>query len=104
MAQEGEKPNPSRTLIEELRELYSTIDNTVQQYTINVKASVAEMRYLLESHTGDTQQKPLAEQQELERMARRIQKLSSKTRKGRAKELRKIQNLLEECLARFSSQ
>jgi hypothetical protein len=101
--QASEKPNPAQAFIEELRQFHSTIDNTVQQYTINVKATVAEMLYLLENHTGDAKQVPLPEEQELEKMVREIKKLSFKPRKGRAKELRKIQNLLEECLARFSS-
>jgi hypothetical protein len=39
----------------------------------------------------------------MEKMVGKVQKLRSKPRKGRSKDLRKIQNLVEEFLGKFSS-
>jgi hypothetical protein len=95
--------DPPRELAQELREFHSVIDATLEQFAINVKAKIAEMLYVLENHINSSQRTTLPEQQELERMIYQLKKLSSKPKKGRVKELKKIQNLLEECLTKFPS-
>jgi len=45
----------------------------------------------------------LPESQEMEKMVDKVQKLRSKPREGRSKDLRKIQNLVEEFLTKFPS-
>ena len=88
----------SRRLVQELESLRAFVEDMTEQYLINTKAQIAEMLYILENE-DDENASSLPESQEIVKMVGKVQKLRSKPRKGRPKDLRKIQSLVEEFLA-----
>ncbi len=83
-------------LIQELHALRSAIDVIIDHYVMNVKARVEEMLRTLEGKDIIGEDQPNPDTKTIEKMLVKIRDLKVKPKKGRLKDLKRIEALLEE--------
>jgi hypothetical protein len=84
----------ARELLQELALLRVRVDEATEQFSLGVKARIDEIRHAMTS--GDTPDAGhvLIEPKLVEKMVRRLKLLSTRQPKGRAKDLKRIQDLV----------
>jgi len=91
-------PTLEQTLLHELDGLGIVAEENAEKYAANADASILEIRLELESAGKDRPGYVLLEDKEIRKALATIAKLKARPRTGRAKELRRIQNVLDELL------
>jgi hypothetical protein len=86
----GKKANPTVALSEELSALRALVEETARQCELNMKARIDELLHVLESpgRTGDSAV--------LQKLADRVKRVREKPQKGRAKDLKRIHDVLDD--------
>ena len=87
-------------LNQELLSLRSNFESIVEKYSLNVKAQLEEITQKLNTKKMDPNEKlPLPKKKNIEKMISKIQKIKIKPEKGRGKDLRRIQLIIDELSA-----
>ena len=90
-------------LSQELHSLRSNFESIVEKYSLNVKSQIEEMIQKLDIKKQPANEKlPLPKRTTFEKMISKIQKLKIKPEKGRSKDVRRIQGILDELSSIFS--
>lgn len=90
-------------LNQELHSLRSNFESIIEKYSLNVKSQIEEMVQKLDTEKQPSDEKlPLPKKKSLVKMVSRIQKLKIKPEKGRSKDVRRIQGMLDELSSIFS--
>jgi hypothetical protein len=86
----GKKTDATVMLSEELSGLRALVEETARQCELNMKARIDELLHVLESpgKSGD----PAA----LQKLADRVKRVRSKPQRGRAKDLKRIHDVLDD--------
>lgn len=96
MKSEGpSEASPVKSVIEELDTLQAAFHGTLQSYTARVDAEVALIRETVQTLSGQ-EKIPAARLRDLRDMLTLLRNSSFKTEKGRRKDLKKIDNILED--------
>jgi hypothetical protein len=90
-------------LSRELHSLRSNFESIIEKYSLNVKSQIEEMVQKLDMKKQPANEKiPLPKRKNIEKMISKIQKLKIKPEKGRQKDVRRIQGILDELSSIFS--
>ncbi|HUJ75973.1 MAG TPA: hypothetical protein VL359_14010, partial [bacterium] len=87
-----------RDLARELTGLRALVEETARQFELNVKARIDELLHIMES-PAEIPGAPLPAFGALEKMTRRIQRVRVKPHRGRAKDLKRLQDLVDDLSA-----
>jgi hypothetical protein len=87
--------DPARLLARELTALRSQVDEVVNHYSLNVKARIDELVHVLQGKGGSEETAARVTPETLEKLAAKAQRMKVKPQKGRAKDLRRIQDLVD---------
>ena len=90
-------------LIRKLVALRSDINSIIDHCRINNISRVEEMLRLLEKRDTIGDELPEPGEKDLERMIKKLDELRIKPKKGRLKDLKRIDTLLDELFSHFSS-
>jgi hypothetical protein len=88
-----EAATSARELLRELTLLRSRVDEATEQFSLGVKGRIDEILHIL-SGGEQTAGHVLPEPRFVEKMLRRLKLLSNREPKGRAKDLKRIQDLV----------
>jgi hypothetical protein len=91
-----ERPeDAAKELLQELALLRSRVDDVTEQFSLGVKARIDEIRHAMAA-TGESPDAGhvLPEPRLVEKMIRRLRLLTGRQPKGRAKDLKRIQDLV----------
>lgn len=90
-------------LSQELHSLRSNFESIIEKYSLNVKSQIEEIVQKLDMKKQPANEKlPLPKRKNFEKMISKIQKLKIKPEKGRSKDVRRIQGILDELSSIFS--
>jgi hypothetical protein len=87
--------NPARDLVLELKALRSLVDEVVSHYGLNVKARIDEILHVIEVTGGPEGSRKPADPETFRKLALKAKRVKVKPQKGRAKDLRRIQDLVD---------
>jgi hypothetical protein len=88
-------PEAHKDFLRELALLRVRVDEVAEQYGLGVKARIDEIVHLLAGTGAPEAGHVLPEPRTLEKLAQKMKKLTAKPQKGRAKDLKKIQDLVD---------
>jgi hypothetical protein len=83
-----------KELLQELALLRARVDDVTEQFSLGVKARIDEIRHAMTSEGTPDAGHVLPEPRLVEKMVRRLRLLSRRQPKGRAKDLKRIQDLV----------
>ena len=86
----GRKTDAAALLAEELSGLRALVEETARQCELNMKARIDELLHILESHARPLD--PVA----VEKLARKVSRVRGKPQRGRAKDLKRIHDILDD--------
>jgi len=89
------KKDLSPKLVQELHALRADLDIVLDQYEIRVKSVIAECLRLLEGEEVIGEKAPLPSAEQLRKALDLCRRLKIKPKQGRAKDLRRVQNLTD---------
>lgn len=95
MAEKIGKNDGRKELAQHLRTLRSDFEEIISKYTLNVQAQIEEMILIVEQENGDENRKTL-KSKDIEKMVTGIRKMKIKPNKGRMKDIKRIQALLDD--------
>jgi hypothetical protein len=81
-------------LLQELALLRARVDDVTDQFSLGVKARIDEIRHAMTSGDSPDAGHVLPEPRLVQKMVRRLKLLSRRQPKGRAKDLKRIQDLV----------
>jgi hypothetical protein len=84
----------AKELLRELALLRSRVDDVTEQFSLGVKARIDEILHAMASGDSPDAGHILPEPRLVEKMIRRLRLLASRQPKGRAKDLKRIQDLV----------
>ena len=84
----------AKELLQELALLRARVDEATEQFSLGVKARIDEIRHAMTSGGALDAGHVLLEPRLVEKMVRRLKLLSRRQPKGRAKDLKRIQDLV----------
>ena len=84
----------TQELLQELAILRNRLDEATEQFSLGVKARIDEIRHAMGSKDSPHAGHVLAEPRLVQKMVRRLKLLSRRPPKGRAKDLKRIQDLV----------
>jgi hypothetical protein len=87
--------NPARDLVRELKALRSLVDEVVNHYGLNVKARIDEVLHVIESGGGPEGSRKREDPETLGKLVLKARRVKVKPQKGRAKDLKRIQDLVD---------
>jgi hypothetical protein len=93
----GKRSKPAvgaQELLRELAVLRARVDETTEQFSLGVKARIDEILHALGREEPPEPGHVLPEPRLVEKIVRRLRLLTRRTPKGRAKELKRIQDLV----------
>jgi hypothetical protein len=96
MAVSEKKLGVVQELKQELHSLRSNFESIVEKYILNAKAQIDEILEKLDEKKLAEENQPLPKKKNLEKVLSMVQKLKLKPEKGRMKDIRKIQAVLDE--------
>ena len=84
----------AKELLQELVLLRSRVDEVTEQFSLGVKARIDEIRHAMASGDSPDAGHILPEPRLVQKMVRRLRLLSRRQPKGKAKDLKRIQDLV----------
>jgi len=84
----------AQMLLQELALLRGRVDETTEQFSLGVKARIDEIRHVMTQGSSPEAGHVLLEPRLVDKMVRRLKLLARRQPKGRAKDLKRIQDLV----------
>ena len=81
---------------QELNSLRSNFESIIEKYSLNVKAQIDELLEKLSEKNVEGEQQSLPKKKNLEKALSKVQNLKLKPEKGRIKDIKKIQAVIDE--------
>jgi hypothetical protein len=95
MPEERSKSDVRRELVQHLKILHSDFEGIIRKYSLNVQAQMEEMIRMVEEESLEENQK-VFKQKDIDNIVTNIRKMKTKPNRGRLKDIKRIQALLDD--------
>jgi len=101
MKEKGENVDKKAELKQELQSLRSDFELIIEKYSLNVKAQLEELIGILEQKEAGEEVKRIPGNKTLDRLIETLRNLKLKPGKGRGKDMKRIQRVLDQLSSAF---